>query len=238
MFRIELVGGGDIVFELDPAALDGLQQGLDAAIDSARAGKGLPPLMTLPGVLIVLAATAVQLWLDARQARHVALRGDADRTARASAGLGIGLALARQIVELHGGTLRFEHAVPGLRVVFELPRRHTLVVRMDPRRHELQPGQSVDLGGLLLDLRDDMVDHLVVRQLVALLARQIDHAGPCPAAGEADIGHQRLARAVHDAADDREAHRRGDVGQAFLKMVKPFIFGPPKEKFAMLLRPM
>lgn len=30
---------------------------------------------------------------------------------------------------------------------FELPRRHTLVVRMDPRRHELQPGQSVDLGG-------------------------------------------------------------------------------------------
>jgi cytochrome c biogenesis protein len=30
---------------------------------------------------------------------------------------------------------------------FELPRRHTLVLRMDPQRHELQPGQSVELGG-------------------------------------------------------------------------------------------
>jgi cytochrome c biogenesis protein len=30
---------------------------------------------------------------------------------------------------------------------FELPRRHTLVLRMDPQRHELQPGQGVELGG-------------------------------------------------------------------------------------------
>ncbi|TXC65206.1 hypothetical protein FSC37_00870 [Piscinibacter aquaticus] len=30
---------------------------------------------------------------------------------------------------------------------FELPRRHTLVLRMDPVRHELQPGQSVALQG-------------------------------------------------------------------------------------------
>ncbi len=30
---------------------------------------------------------------------------------------------------------------------FELPRRHTLVLRMDPQRHELQPGQSVALDG-------------------------------------------------------------------------------------------
>lgn len=30
---------------------------------------------------------------------------------------------------------------------FELPRRHTLVLRMDPVRHELQPGQSVALDG-------------------------------------------------------------------------------------------
>lgn len=30
---------------------------------------------------------------------------------------------------------------------FELPRRHTLVVRLEPQRHELQPGQSVELGG-------------------------------------------------------------------------------------------
>lgn len=30
---------------------------------------------------------------------------------------------------------------------FALPRRHTLVLRMDPLRHELQPGQSVALDG-------------------------------------------------------------------------------------------
>lgn len=30
---------------------------------------------------------------------------------------------------------------------FERPRRHTLVLRMDPQRHELQPGQSVALDG-------------------------------------------------------------------------------------------
>lgn len=30
---------------------------------------------------------------------------------------------------------------------FSLPSRHTLVLRMDPLRHELQPGQSVELGG-------------------------------------------------------------------------------------------
>jgi cytochrome c biogenesis protein ResB len=30
---------------------------------------------------------------------------------------------------------------------FSLPQKHTLVVRLDPQRHELQPGQSVDLGG-------------------------------------------------------------------------------------------
>lgn len=30
---------------------------------------------------------------------------------------------------------------------FSLPSRHMLVLRMDPLRHELQPGQSVELGG-------------------------------------------------------------------------------------------
>ena len=35
-------------------------------------------------------------------------------------GSGLGLALAKQVAQLHGGTLRFERAEPGLRVLFEL----------------------------------------------------------------------------------------------------------------------
>jgi len=35
-------------------------------------------------------------------------------------GSGLGLAITRQIAQLHGGTLRFERAEPGLRVIFEL----------------------------------------------------------------------------------------------------------------------
>eukprot|EP00043_Microstomoeca_roanoka_P027107 m.268114 g.268114 ORF g.268114 m.268114 type:complete len:201 (-) comp73419_c0_seq1:124-726(-) len=69
------------------------------------------------------------------------------------------------------------------------------------------------LGRAFLDQLDDVVDHPVIGHLVVLLARHIDHARPRPAAGKADIGQQRLARAVHHAADDRQAHRRLDMRQ-------------------------
>lgn len=39
----------------------------------------------------------------------------------AGRGSGLGLAIVRQVLWLHGGTLRFEPAAPGLRVVFVLP---------------------------------------------------------------------------------------------------------------------
>ena len=41
------------------------------------------------------------------------------------------------------------------------------------------------------------------------------------AAGEADIGLARLARAVDDAADDRERHRRRDVREPLLQHRRP-----------------
>jgi two-component system sensor histidine kinase CreC len=40
-----------------------------------------------------------------------------------SKGSGLGLAITRQVAVLHGGTLRFEDAAPGLRVVLSLPWR-------------------------------------------------------------------------------------------------------------------
>ena len=40
------------------------------------------------------------------------------------------------------------------------------------------------LGGLSFNLLYDMIDHLLVRQFVALLARKIDHTVAGPAAGK------------------------------------------------------
>ena len=89
--------------------------------------------------------------------------------------------------------------------------------RLERRRPGLR---GLDLGGLGLDQLDDVVDHVLVVQLMVGLAGHIDHARALrAAAGEADVGHQRLARAVDHAADDREAHGRGDVLQALLELV-------------------
>ena len=48
-------------------------------------------------------------------------------------------------------------------------------------------------------------------------ARQIDHVLALAAAGDADVGLARLARAVDDAAEHRERHRRLDVLQPLLE---------------------
>src|SRR3546814_6613219 len=45
----------------------------------------------------------------------------------------------------------------------------------------------------------------------------VDLMDPLAAAGEADVGHQGLARAVHDTADDGDREGRGDVGQPLLQ---------------------
>ena len=49
-----------------------------------------------------------------------------------------------------------------------------------------------------------MLDDALVFQAVGLIAVQIDLVGVVAAAGEADIGLARLARAIDDAADDRQ----------------------------------
>src|SRR5262245_26567506 len=59
-----------------------------------------------------------------------------------------------------------------------------------------------DFGGLLLDQLDDVVDEIRIVHFVMGLAGDVDHAAPCPAAGEAEIGLRCLAGAVDDAADD------------------------------------
>ena len=42
-------------------------------------------------------------------------------TADGAPGSGLGLAIVRQVLWLHGGSVKFEPAAPGLRVVLRLP---------------------------------------------------------------------------------------------------------------------
>ncbi len=60
-----------------------------------------------------------------------------------------------------------------------------------------------------------MIDDAGVLQAVMRYAGDIDLVRAVAAAGEADVGLARLARAVHDAADHRHRHRRGDVRDLF-----------------------
>src|SRR5208282_536696 len=76
---------------------------------------------------------------------------------------------------------------------------------------------GLDLGRLLLDHRDQMIDDVLILEAVVGQAGDVDLMGVVAAAGETDIGLARLARAVDDAADDRERYRRGDVRQALLQ---------------------
>ena len=75
---------------------------------------------------------------------------------------------------------------------------------------------ALSIGGAGLDQFDDMCSIICSLTSCDPDGRKIDHARcrrrrRC----EADIGHQRLARAIDHAADDRQAHRGLDVFKAF-----------------------
>ena len=61
-----------------------------------------------------------------------------------------------------------------------------------------------DLGGFLLHQLNEVVDDVGVFEAVVGEAADVDLVGAVAAAGEADIGFARFARAVDDAADDRD----------------------------------
>jgi CheY-like chemotaxis protein/two-component sensor histidine kinase len=90
-------------------------------------------------------------------------QADASST-RAHSGLGLGLAIVRHVVELHGGTVRVESGGrdAGTRFVMQLPRRYPPVISRDPREPATHagpspPGDVPRLDGLRVLIVDD--DH-------------------------------------------------------------------------------
>jgi CheY-like chemotaxis protein len=102
-------------------------------------------------------------------------QGESSHTTRIHEGLGLGLTIVRQLVELHGGTVRAESAGRGAGTTFmvELP---IVAVRLSPGSGDAgvpsvaQPGAADRrLHGLQVLVVDDQAD---ARELVALVLRQ------------------------------------------------------------------
>jgi CheY-like chemotaxis protein len=80
---------------------------------------------------------------------------------RAQSGLGLGLAIVRHLVELHGGTVRAESGGrdAGTQFVIHLPRRHSPVIAREPRRPASAAAATAAIDGVRLDgLRVLIVD--------------------------------------------------------------------------------
>jgi signal transduction histidine kinase len=99
------------------------------------------------------------------------LRQADSSTRRQQSGLGLGLAIARQIVELHGGDLQAENLQPsGARFTFTVP-----IVRVPPRSPDPAP---IDLGRLRILLVDDSLDTVdVLSRLLAARGLPVRQAG-------------------------------------------------------------
>lgn len=97
-------------------------------------------------------------------------------TTRSHGGLGLGLSIAKHLVELHGGNIRAESPGAGLGATFTVVLPVTIVHRQDsePREHPRSTGtvstdyKTIDLTGISVLLLDDEPD---ARELVARLLR-------------------------------------------------------------------
>ncbi len=77
---------------------------------------------------------------------------------------------------------------------------------------------GVDGGCFGFDQFHNMRDHIGVFDMVIGHARKIDHMLSITAAGDADVGLARFARAVDDAAEDRERQWRFNMAERVLKL--------------------
>ncbi|HEY4957702.1 MAG TPA: ATP-binding protein [Caldimonas sp.] len=99
-------------------------------------------------------------------------------TTRSQGGLGLGLSIARQLVELHGGSVRASSDGPGHGAAFVVSLPLTAMRHEPPREHRAADGASAStlpahpkLAGLKILIVDDEPD---ARQLVEQLLRDCD----------------------------------------------------------------
>lgn len=128
---------------------------------------------------VVLRVTDSGIGIAPEVATHVFDRfrqGDSTMT-RTHGGLGLGLAIVRQLVELHGGRARVESAGLGHGAMFEVSfPTHTAVTRAG-RGGALEPsdtGQRTDVHGMVVLVVDDDPDGLeIVRDLLEREGAQV-----------------------------------------------------------------
>jgi CheY-like chemotaxis protein len=116
-------------------------------------------------------------------------------TTREYQGVGLGLAIARQLVELHGGTVSAHSEGPGKGAAFivTLPVRTTAEVPADTRMPRWPTAPAVDLHGIRVLVVDDDLD---AREALALmLARS---GASVTTAGSADEAFDELTAGSFD----------------------------------------
>jgi PAS domain S-box-containing protein len=95
-------------------------------------------------------------------------RQESSTTTRKFGGLGLGLAIVRHLVELHGGTVFAESPGEGLGATFTL-RLPVMVTQPKPPQEQVRFEDSADLCGLRILVVDDEAD---IRELVSFILEQ------------------------------------------------------------------
>jgi CheY-like chemotaxis protein len=95
-------------------------------------------------------------------------RQESSTTTRKFGGLGLGLAIVRHLVELHGGTVFAESPGEGLGATFTL-RLPIMVTQPKTLQEEVKFDDSADLRGLRILVVDDEAD---IRELVSFILEQ------------------------------------------------------------------